>query len=86
MKLRDPKRLADYMAASDFSQARLARYVGRSRQFIHQLLNGEKSTCTNEVGDRIEEALRVLPGTLFERREPTTARPAVIRRTTRSVA
>lgn len=66
MRLRNPKLLADYMAAGDFSQARLARYVGCSRQFIHLLLTGQRSTCTVEVARRIEEAMRVLPGTLFE--------------------
>jgi transcriptional regulator with XRE-family HTH domain len=65
MRLRSPKLLADYMHANDFSQARLARYAGCSRQFIHLLLKGERTTCTVEVGTRIEEALRVLPETLF---------------------
>lgn len=66
MKLRDPKLLMDYMRLRDFSQARLARYAGCSRQFIWSLLNDPaKKTCTNEVGQRIEEALSVLPGTLF---------------------
>jgi transcriptional regulator with XRE-family HTH domain len=65
MRLRSTQLLADYMKASDFSQARLARYVGCSRQFIHMLLSGERQTCTVDVGRRIEEAMRVLPGTLF---------------------
>lgn len=65
MKLRDPKLLADYMEAQKFSQARLARYAECSRQFIWALLNEDRATCTKPVGDRIEEALRVLPGTLF---------------------
>lgn len=67
MRLRNPQLLADYMKANDFTQARMARYAGCSRQFIHMLLNGERSTCTAEVGSRIEEAVRVLPGTLFDR-------------------
>lgn len=65
MRLRSPQLLADYMDASDFSQARLARYAGCSRQFIHMLLKGERTTCTREIGTRIEEGLRVLPETLF---------------------
>ena len=65
MKLRDRKLLADYMKAGDFSQARLGRYAGVSRQFINQLCNGERATCTPAVADRIEEGLRVLKGTLF---------------------
>jgi hypothetical protein len=66
MRLRNPQLLADYMDASDFSQARLARYAGCSRQFIHLLLKGDRTTCTIDVGRRIEEAVRVLPGTLFD--------------------
>lgn len=65
MKLKDPDLLARYMEANQFSQARLGRYAGCSRQFIWQLLNGDKTTCSKPVGDRIEEALRVLPETLF---------------------
>lgn len=65
MKLRDRKLLVDYMKAGDFSQARLGRYAGVSRQFINQLCTGERTTCTPAVADRIEEGLRVLKGTLF---------------------
>lgn len=65
MKLRDSKMLADYMAAGDFTGARLARYAECSRQFISLLLLGKRTTCTPDVARRIEEALRVLPGTLF---------------------
>lgn len=83
MRLRDRELLAKYMAANDFTQARLGRYAGRSRQFIHMLVTGEKTTCTPEVGQRIEEALRVLPGTLFVARESPTERPRVSRSTTR---
>lgn len=65
MRLRSPQLLAAYMDANDFSQARLARYAGCSRQFVHLLLKGDRTTCTREIGTRIEEALRVLPDTLF---------------------
>lgn len=65
MKLRDPKLLASYMEAGDFTGARLARYAECSRQFISLLLLGKRTTCTPAVATRIEEALRVLPGTLF---------------------
>lgn len=65
MQVRDPELLVAYMDNADFSQARLARYVGCSRQFIHMLVTGERTTCTKQVGELIEEALRVLPGTLF---------------------
>jgi plasmid maintenance system antidote protein VapI len=79
MKLRDASLLATYMKARDFSGARLGRYAGCSRQFIHQLVHGEKNTCTREVGLRIEEALSVLPGTLFVPQESHGVRPAVRR-------
>lgn len=65
MQLKDPELLAAYIDAKGFSQARLARYAECSRQFIWALLNGDRNTCTKEVGTRIEEALSVLPGTLF---------------------
>lgn len=80
MKLRDPGLLARYMEANDFSQARLGRYAGCSRQFIHMLVTGEKRTCTTEVGRLIEEALRVLPGTLFAPNESPTMRPVIAQR------
>lgn len=80
MKLRDRGLLAQYMEAGDFSQARLARYAGVSRQFIHQLVSGDRNTCTPAVGARIEEALRVLPRTLFVDSDSHSARPVVARR------
>lgn len=77
MRLRSPKLLLDYMHANDFTQARLARYAGCSRQFIHLLIKGERTTCTVEVGRRIEEALRVLPETLFVPSVSSETRQAV---------
>lgn len=65
MKVRDRELLARYLRERDFSQARLGRFAGVSRQFIQQLVSGARDTCTPEVGVRIEEALQVLPGTLF---------------------
>lgn len=77
MRLRNPQLLADYMEANDFTQARLARYAGCSRQFIHLLLKGDRRTCTVEVARRIEEAVRVLPGTLFDPSVSPDARQGV---------
>lgn len=77
MRLRDPELLARYMKAQDFTQARLARYVGCSRQFIYLLLKGERTTCTKPIGERIEEAMRVLPGTLFVDSVSHDVRPIV---------
>lgn len=79
MRLRDTELLVRYMAAQEFSQARLARYAGVSRQFINQLVHGERRTCTTQVGRLIEEALRVLPGTLFVPEVSPTTRTAVKR-------
>ncbi|MGZ9830198.1 helix-turn-helix domain-containing protein [Tsukamurella ocularis] len=65
MRVRDTDLLVRYMTNADFSQARLARYCGCSRQFIHLLVTGQRTTCTKQIGELIEEALSVLPGTLF---------------------
>lgn len=82
MQVRDPKLLAAYMDNGDFSQARLARYCGCSRQFIHLLVTGERSTCTKQLGSLIEEALGVLPGTLFvQKRSPDVGRKVSGRKT-----
>lgn len=80
MRLRNAELLVGYMDAGDFTQARLARFAGCSRQFIHMLVTGERSTCTPEVAKRIEEAMRVLPGTLFDAHGSPSARPAVRQR------
>ena len=85
MKLRDPNLLMRYMEAKEFSQARLGRYAGVSRQFVNQLVHGERRTCSPRVGRLIEEALSVLPGTLFlPEVSPTTNTP--IKRTTTNAA
>lgn len=82
MQLRDPDLLSRYMENADFTQARLARYCGCSRQFIHLLVSGERRTCTKQIGELVEEALRVLPGTLFvPSKSPTTSRTGVQRGT-----
>lgn len=82
MQVRDPELLVRYMENADFSQSRLARYCGCSRQFIHMLVVGERRTCTRQVGELIEEALRVLPGTLFvPNKSATTRRPVTQRKT-----
>lgn len=77
MQVRDTELLVKYMENADFSQARLARYVGCSRQFIHLLVTGERRTCTRQVGELIEEALRVLPNTLFVPKKSTRERRSV---------
>lgn len=66
MRLRDYQLLVRYMEDRDMTQARLGRYAEVSRQFIHSLATGQKTTCTPAVAERIEEALGLLKGTLFE--------------------
>lgn len=83
MRLTNPELMADYMQLRDFSQARLGRYAGCSRQFIWKLLNDpEVNTCTPEIGQRIEEALSLLPGTLFVPSVSPDKRQAVKRKKT----
>lgn len=65
MKIRDRQLLINYMADRSISGARLGRHAECSRQFIHGLRNGDKTTCTPKVAERIEEALGLLKGTLF---------------------
>lgn len=73
MRLQNPKLMADYMANANVSQARLSRHADCSRQFIHMLLTGSRKSCTKPIAERIEEALHLLPGTLFvEETSPTT--------------
>lgn len=86
MKLRDPDLLVAHMKHHDFSQARLARAAGCSRQFIHLLTRGEKKSCTEKIARRIEQALDVPETTLFLKMESLAKGPVVKRATTRRVA
>ena len=67
MRVRDADVLKSYVTQDKHGYARTARYAECSRQFVWQLANGEKRTCSDEVGERIEELVGVLPGTLFVR-------------------
>lgn len=77
MRLRDAELLAKWMEEKDFSQARLARYADCKRQFIWQLLHGQRRTCTRPIARRIEEALGVVEGTLFLEEKSPTSKPSV---------
>lgn len=79
MKLIDAGILAAHMKHRDMNQARLARYVGCSRQFVHQLLAGERTSCTPKLAESIEEVLNVPPGALFVERKSTEIVPAAPR-------
>lgn len=78
MRLRDKDLLRQYMERRNITQARLARHAECSRQFIHMLLKplseGGKNACTPKVAERIEEALDLIPGTLFEPKESPSER------------
>ena len=71
-QLRDRALLESWMNEKDMSQARLARYAECTRQFINQLLKGDRNSCTPFIAQRIEEGLGVVPGTLFERKMSTS--------------
>lgn len=72
-QLRDAQLLVNWMAEKDMTQARLGRYAECSRQFINQLVVGSRNTCTPIVASRIEEGLGVVPGTLFDHKQSSSA-------------
>lgn len=72
-RLKDSALLVKWMEEKDMSQARLARYSECSRQFINQLVKGERNSCTPFIAERIEEGLGVVEGTLFEHRMSSQA-------------
>lgn len=77
MRLRDADLLARHLIDRDCTQARLARKVGRSRQFINKLVTGLTDTCSPDVARGIEEELNVVPGTLFVSSSPHEMREPV---------
>lgn len=77
MKLRDADLLARHLIDRDCTQARLARKVGRSRQFINKLVAGSTDACSTDVARAIEEELNVVPGTLFMPSSPREMREGV---------
>lgn len=87
MRLTNPKLLREYMNLARFNQSRLADYVDSglrphkscSRQYISLLCQGKRKSCSPEVAALIEEALRVLPGTLFVEEKSPTIKPTVSR-------
>lgn len=81
-QLRDPDLLERWMKEKDMSQARLARYAECSRQFINQLVKGERNSCTPFIAERIEEGLAVVEGTIFDHKKSsqTVQKQSVTRR------
>lgn len=86
MRVRDAELLKSYITQPKFGYARTARHADCSRQFIWQLANGQKQTCSDEVGERVEEMVQVLPGTLFVREGSRVERRSVPRETTTMAA
>lgn len=66
MKLTDPALLRGYMEKREITGARLGRKADVTRQFVYQLVGGTRSRTSEERAVRIEEALGLLPGTLFK--------------------
>lgn len=66
MTLKSTEALAAMMEKKDFNGSRLARYAGCSRQFISQVLKGEKRSMTPKLAVNIAEALEVPVEFLFD--------------------
>jgi transcriptional regulator with XRE-family HTH domain len=65
MRLQSGDTLKALMQQRGFSMARLGRYAGCSKTFIHGLCSGDKRSCTPQLGERIAEALDVPLRVLF---------------------
>lgn len=65
LKLRDVSLLNRYMADRDVTNAWLGRKAGCTRECVRQLRSGRLAGCQASLATRIEEALSLLPGTLF---------------------
>lgn len=83
MKLNSAVILTELMDTKGFDQAKLARYAGCSQSFVSQLVNGRKSSCSQELADHIAEALEVPTMVLFAASESTDGR-SFRKRVTRS--
>lgn len=78
--------LKELMKSKGFDQAKLARYAGCSQSFISQLVNGHKSSCSQELASDISEALGVPTAVLFMPSESTDGRSFRKRQTRKAVA
>lgn len=75
MYLTDPDKLKEWIDFRDLSYGELGRAVGVSRQFIHQLVSGQRRTCKPRTARSIEKF--VLPP--VEQRSPSE-KPLFVRR------
>jgi transcriptional regulator with XRE-family HTH domain len=74
MTLKSTEALAAIMRQKDFNGSRLARYAGCSRQFISQVMKGEKRSMTPKLAVNIAEALDVPVEFLFDVSVSSTTR------------
>ncbi len=65
-KIRDAEVLRSFMKSRNFSTSRLARYAGCHRSFIGHLMTGARTTCSPQLAFRIEEALGIPEGIIFD--------------------
>ena len=72
-QLIDPALLDNLMDLKQKNGAQLGRLAGTSRQFIHQLRTGKRTSCTDAKAAAIAAALGVKTGALF--RDATDLQP-----------
>lgn len=81
MELISPAILRAHMEHRGITQSRLAEFTDCSRQFIYQLLNGQRKSCTPKLALAIEEVLNVPKGAIFvDKKSPDVGRIAPARR------
>ena len=73
MKLRSNDILRAFMKQKGFSMKQLADYAGCSKSFIGFLANGDKTSCTPELAERIAAVLGAPTEAIFE---PKTSAPS----------
>lgn len=74
MRLRSAEVLRAFMKQKSFSMQRLATYSSCSKSFIGFLCNGTKTSCTDDLAERIAAALDVPKEVLFEERSVAPTR------------
>lgn len=66
MDLINPEVLRAFINAKPgMNQSKLSEYAGCSRQFISQLLSGDRDSCTPKLAIAIEDVLGAPRGTIF---------------------
>lgn len=68
MRLKSGPLLRSLMDTQHLSNAQVAMAAGCGRTFISALVNGRRTSCTKEVGERIAERLGVPAELLFDPR------------------